>query len=129
MHDERFGFLGPYYLNVYGTCTADSSCSDSCTCAPCSNLLDASYTLFINYTEAMNTYATNMAMYMPSCGETGDSTCDAVCDDSNGSKLSDTDVKIIIAVVVVAALFLIFAAILYVEWRRRKVRLPLRQKI
>ena len=39
---------GTYYLNVVGNCVADASCTDKCTCSPCSNLNKNIYSLYVN---------------------------------------------------------------------------------
>ena len=67
---------GGFYVTVYGWCTENDQCTDLCTCAPCSNLKDADYTLKVSDDIHYN-YTDDSLMYLDPC--TSDNTCESTC--------------------------------------------------
>lgn len=67
---------GGFYVTVFGWCTEDAQCSDQCSCAPCSNLENASYTLKVSG-EMDYDYSRDSIDYLDPC--TSDGTCSSTC--------------------------------------------------
>ena len=67
---------GGFYVTVFGWCTEDAQCSDLCSCAPCSNLENASYTLKVSG-EMDYDYSRDSIDYLDPC--TSDGTCSSTC--------------------------------------------------
>lgn len=73
---------GGFYVTVFGWCTEDAQCSDQCSCAPCSNLENASYTLKVSG-ELDYDYSRDSIDYLDPC--TSDGTCSSTCSYSRPS--------------------------------------------
>jgi hypothetical protein len=73
---------GGFYVTVFGWCTEDAQCSDQCSCAPCSNLENASYTLKVSG-EMDYDYSRDSIDYLDPC--TSDGTCSSTCSYSPSS--------------------------------------------
>lgn len=88
---------GGFYVTVFGWCTEDAQCSDQCSCAPCSNLKSASYTLKVSG-EMDYDYSRDSIDYLDPC--TSDGTCTSTCsytsstssDHHNRNKLSRSQI-------------------------------------
>ena len=116
------GDVGTYYLNVIGYCSDNSECTDECTCAPCTNLLNSSYALLVNY--STNSYEDNLDNYMGTCSGPS-SICSSVCatdDTGNSDDNNSGGRKVTISVITAVLVFACFVAILtFFYYRRKKV--------
>lgn len=66
---------GTYYLNVYGNCIANNECNNFCTCAPCSNLANSEYAVYVNEVSPLNLFDTDLQTYLGNCQEQDTNVC------------------------------------------------------
>lgn len=114
---------GTYYVNVYGYCTEDASCTDLCTCAPCGNLPDTRYELYVTNNTAINvTY--NQVLYQATCDDPVSASviCTEECTNSGGSgnKLTPGDISGIVIGGVVFLIICVLAGIYGSRYAYRK---------
>jgi len=70
---------GGFYVTVFGWCTENQQCSNTCTCAPCSNLKDAHYSLKVS-DDVNYDYERDSLDYLDPCTSYG--TCSSTCSDT-----------------------------------------------
>lgn len=109
---------GTYYLNVYGYCTADSECTDLCTCAPCGNLPDTRYDILVtNDTNINATY--NQVLYQATCDDPVSASviCTSEClsQSNGGDDLTPGDIS---GIVIGGIVFIILCVLLAIYLSR-----------
>jgi len=116
---------GTYYLNVDGYCTEDAACTDLCTCAPCGNLPDTRYELYVTNNTALNvTY--NQVKYQATCEDSTSSAstiCTEECFNAQGSstqKLTPGDISGIVIGGIVFLIICVLAAVYGSRYAYRK---------
>lgn len=120
--DTRPGY---YYLNVNGWCTKEENCENQCTCAPCENLQNSKFGLFVTDNLDFD-HDSDVSQYLGACGSEGSSdygcggdTCSqatALSTDKNGDdRLNDDEIAGVVIGIVLAVLLIILAV--YVAYR------------
>ena len=111
------------YLNVYGLCTEDSQCDNTCTCAPCSHLSSANWSVYVTAEEnkdtndAANSQCPNLNDY---------STCSGQCPDKATEDLTGGAIAgIVVATFVVFVLLGVFFIFTFCYDPKRQVLLIL----